>query len=133
MLPDGIRCGWFRQLPDRTEPNHKHPVSDLFDPPIEIRQLGAREGFVFAWGTRGPADAPVQWASQLHDPQNTGNFEVALPVQAGPPDSADDTDAGGKDEVGGCCDARGPGGRAAWVLAPLAVLALARRRSARVV
>jgi hypothetical protein len=92
--------------------------------------VSTREGYLFAWSTRGPADAPVEWASQHHDPQNTGNYEVELPVQEGPPpedDEVADTDDG-KGEPGGCCDSRGPGGRAAWLVVPLSALMLARRR-----
>jgi hypothetical protein len=96
--------------------------------------VSTREGYVFAWGSQGRADVQVEWASQFHDPQNTGNHSLTLPLQAGPPDVEEEPseDGGGK-FTGGCCDSRGPGARAAWLLVPLAVVGLSRRRaSARV-
>jgi MYXO-CTERM domain-containing protein len=71
--------------------------------------VATRAGFLFAWRTRGRADQVVQWSGMAHDPQNTGNYEVALPVQAGP----------------GCGCATGGGARG--TLAALILVALLRR------
>ena len=84
--------------------------------------VSTREGNLFAWHTKGRADQAIGWASIHHDPQNTGNYETPLPVQAGPADVVvDDIDQG-------CCK----GGKASSLLwlAPLGLLAR-RRRSLR--
>ncbi len=93
--------------------------------------VSTREGYVFAWSTRGPADHPVEWANQFHDAANTGNYEVEIPVQAGPPEAPDDTLADGGSKEGGCCknDDTAEGGL--LLLLPLGLLGW-RRRSARV-
>jgi hypothetical protein len=80
--------------------------------------VSTREGNVFAWRTRGPADGEIGWASIHHDPQNSGNYSTPLVAQAGPPRTPDDPE-------GGCCDG---GERAALLwLAPLGLLARRRR------
>lgn len=43
-----------------------------------------RQGYLWAWSTRGRADQVVQWQSIHHDARNTGSYETPLPVQAGP-------------------------------------------------
>ncbi len=78
-----------------------------------------REGWLFAWRTRGPADVAPEWASMFHDPRNTGNYETPLAAQAGPPAEGD--------EPGGCCRNRSKGDTAAFVVLPLLV-GLGRRR-----
>jgi hypothetical protein len=79
-----------------------------------------REGRLFAWRTKGPADQDIGWASIHHDPQNTGNAGTPLMKQVGPPRVADD----GAD---GCCEGGEQG--AVLLLAPLALF-YRRRRSA---
>ncbi len=78
-----------------------------------------REGWLFAWSTAGRADQTVQWSGVHHDPQNTGNYEHALAAQAGPPDA----------EAQGCCAGRS-GEAAAWLVLPVGLLGLRRRRRA---
>ena len=77
-----------------------------------------RDGYVFAWGTPASAASPADWPMNRHDPQNTGNWHTALPVQVGPAASA------GDDGGCGCAGARG----GEWA-AVLALLALRRRRA----
>ena len=78
-----------------------------------------REGTLFAWSTKGRADQDVQWASNRHDAQNTGNYQTRLPKQAGAEENAS-----------GCCKGKSDGG-SAWVVAPLLLLALRGRRPRR--
>ncbi len=98
-----------------------------------------REGYVFAWKTRGPSSGVVQWESFHHDNANTGNYNNPLDqgvlgggkpapdcsLPAAPP--SDTVDAGG-----GCaCDVEGhTGGRGAGalLLAGLGLVLVARRR-----
>jgi hypothetical protein len=87
--------------------------------------VSTREGYVFAWGTRGPADQQVEWASQFHDAANTGNYEVDIPVQAGPPPSVAAAPAG---KNTGCCKDDGTSGSGLFVLLPLGLLGWRRRR-----
>lgn len=83
-----------------------------------------REGQIFAWATQGRADQVVQWSGARHDPQNTGNYTVALPTQAGPPaDSGAPTQTS---EPSGCCKGKESGGLV--LLVPLVTLAARRRR-----
>ena len=84
-----------------------------------------REGWVFAWSTRGPADRPVEWASQFHDAANTGNYETSIPVQVGPPAVPA---AGVPEKTGGCCkdDSTAEGGL--LLLLPLGLFGWGRRR-----
>jgi hypothetical protein len=79
--------------------------------------LTTRDGRLFAWKTRGSASVPPQWAAAHHDAANTGNYDVPLPVQAGPDAAAS----------GGCC---GKGGldETALLVLPLLVFAGRRRR-----
>jgi hypothetical protein len=74
-----------------------------------------REGYLFAWSTRGPADGRVHWRGVHHDSHNTGNYETAIPLQAGPVLT----------EESGCCK----GKRAtAWLALPTLLIGLRRRR-----
>lgn len=82
--------------------------------------VSTREGNLFAWHTQGRADQSIGWAGVHHDPQNTGNHETPLAVQAGPEDVVGE---------GGCCDDdAGKGAAGALVLLPLGFLARKRRR-----
>lgn len=81
--------------------------------------VSTREGNLFAWHTKGRADQAIGWAGIHHDPQNTGNHETPLTVQAGPPEAV---------EEGGCCRDEDSGAATALLLAPLAFLARRRRR-----
>lgn len=74
-----------------------------------------REGYLFAWTTRGPADAKVHWRGVHHDSRNTGNYETAIPTQAGP----------ALTEASGCCKGKRAG---AWLVLPTLLLGLRRRR-----
>ncbi len=40
--------------------------------------VGTRDGFLFAWKTKGSASGPVQWESFHHDNANTGNYGTKL-------------------------------------------------------
>jgi len=91
--------------------------------------VSTREGFVFAWSTDGSADQDVQWASQFHDAQNTGNYHTTLPVQAGPPPTAEDVDAAVGDKDAGCC--KGDDSDAWLLVFPLGLLGLGRRQRKR--
>ena len=88
-----------------------------------------REGYLFAWKTRGPADQPVEWASQFHDAANTGNYEVEIPLQAGPPPAEDPIAADDGDKSSGCCKDDGASEGALLLALPLGLLGLRRRRS----
>ncbi len=79
-----------------------------------------RDGYLFAWRTKGRADQAIEWSGMHHDAQNTGNYETPLPVQAGPEAAAS---AGS-----GCCNRNSS---SAWLLLPLALFTLPRRRRAR--
>ena len=85
--------------------------------------VSTREGMVFVWTTQGRADQTVQWQSQFHDPQNTGNYEMPLVVQTGP---VPEVEENLKAELAGCGCARGSG--AALAFLPLFGLGWARRR-----
>jgi hypothetical protein len=76
-----------------------------------------REGWLFAWATAGSADQKVEWASMHHDSQNTSNYHVPLPVQAGPVAAE------------GCCKTK-KGPEQAWLIGPFILLFLGRRRRA---
>ncbi len=84
-----------------------------------------REGWLWAWSTQGPADEKVEWASQFHDPRNTGSYGEPLPVQAGPVDA--DPDPEPKDKRCGGCSAAAAGGGLLFLL-PLWVLGRRGRR-----
>ncbi|NOY25073.1 MAG: S8 family serine peptidase [Oligoflexia bacterium] len=92
-----------------------------------------RAGIVWAWSTQGRADQVVQWQSEFHDARNTGNYEVALPVQAGPvdSDSPGSSDCGGRAGCGcgGASADSGPGtgSTALLLLLPLGLWGLRRR------
>jgi Subtilase family/FG-GAP-like repeat len=78
----------------------------------------SREGWLYAWTTAGHADQAVQWQSLHHDAQNTGDYHHPLPKQQGPVLVADDES--------GCC--KRDGGDEAWLLLPLGLFGLGRRR-----
>jgi hypothetical protein len=99
-----------------------------------------REGYMYAWHTKGTTSGVVQWESFHHDNQNTGSFAHTLdqgvykrasgPPDCTPPGSIPPT----MYDAGGCtCDlARSSTARSPWLL--LAGLGLAlglRRRRAR--
>ncbi|MDP6932364.1 MAG: FG-GAP-like repeat-containing protein [Myxococcota bacterium] len=80
--------------------------------------VGSREGFLWVWNTLGPADGTIEWPSARHDVRNTGNYEVALPSQAGPP----------AEEISGCCQKRRARRGEAWVWLPVLFGVIGRRR-----
>ena len=87
-----------------------------------------REGYLFAWSTNGPADRPVEWASQFHDAANTGNHAFPIATQAGPAPTVDEGTSGTSKDAG-CCKGE-DGGEAVLLLAlPLGLLGLRRRRN----
>jgi len=88
----------------------------------------SREGYLFAWSTDGPADRPVEWASQFHDAANTGNYEFAIAPQAGPPDAPDADPAEGVSKDAGCCKDDSSSEAGLFFLLPLGLLGLRRRR-----
>ncbi len=88
-----------------------------------------REGWLFAWHTKGRADQAIQWEGFHHDARNTGNFGTALEVRAGPAAPAAKPPA--QKPAGGCgC---GSSGDAATFALLAAVLALAARRRGKLV
>jgi hypothetical protein len=44
----------------------------------------SRDGWVWAWHGHGKADQKIEWEGYHHDARNTGNYDVNLPVRAGP-------------------------------------------------
>lgn len=40
--------------------------------------VGTRNGYLFAWHTRGRADGPIEWESFHHDNANTGDYATKL-------------------------------------------------------
>ncbi|MBX3200033.1 MAG: VCBS repeat-containing protein [Labilithrix sp.] len=109
--------------------------------------VGTRDGWLFAWHTRGTANGAVQWESFHHDNANTGNYatkldqgtteRAATPLEC----PVDDEPADERFEVGGGCACRtagrsglgGPDGDALLASVGLAgaAVVLARRRRAR--
>jgi len=96
-----------------------------------------REGFMFAWHTKGTSSGVVQWESFHHDNQNTGSYGHALDqgvyeLASGPPDcTPPSTTPPPQYDAGGCtCDlARGSSSRApAWFVALGLAVGLVRRR-----
>jgi len=75
----------------------------------------SRNGYLWAWKTKGRADQNVQWESFHHDLQNSGDFATKEIVRKGPVASS------GKS---GCSEA----GVELLPLSGLALLALPRRR-----
>ena len=99
-----------------------------------------REGYMFAWHTKGTASGVVQWESFHHDNQNTGSMAHGLDQgvykrASGPPDcTPPSTVPPPQLDAGGCtCDlARGSSASAlgAWaLLLGLGLLGLRRRVS----
>lgn len=104
--------------------------------------VGTREGYLFAWKTRGRASGPVMWESFHHDNANTGNAATRLQQgtsqRASAPltcDEPPDATPQRFDVSGGCtCRAAAPsaprGGLAGVVVLAGAVVLAARRRRA---
>ena len=83
-----------------------------------------------AWGTDGPADQRVAWQSLHHNAANTGNHEVPIPTQLGPVLVEEADREGwlfGWGTGSGCCSERGEAS-GAWLLAPMSLGLLRRRR-----
>jgi len=59
-----------------------------------------REGYLFAWRTRGRADQEIQWKGFHHDPRNTGNYHTPLPAQPGPSGLCGALPVSGRDLLG---------------------------------
>jgi hypothetical protein len=96
--------------------------------------VGTREGYLFAWHTRGRETGPIHWASFHHDNGNTGNFDLKLDQgtrqKAAAPLSCPDEDGTteGPDEGGcGCRTAKARSGVAGLGVALALLLALRRR------
>jgi MYXO-CTERM domain-containing protein len=101
--------------------------------------VGTRDGYLFAWHTRGRADGPVEWESFHHDNANTGNYatkldqgraqRAAAPIDCSEPVAPTDErfDAGGC----GCKTTPAPAGSAALGAAFAAILGIAARRRKR--
>jgi MYXO-CTERM domain-containing protein len=96
-----------------------------------------RDGWLFAWHTKGRADGSIEWESFHHDNANTGNYATKLdqgrvtraskPIDCTVPVTA----AAEQFDAGGCgCKTTTSRANAAGVVAGLAALgvALARRR-----
>ncbi|MBX3228267.1 MAG: VCBS repeat-containing protein [Labilithrix sp.] len=102
---------------------------------------GTREGWLFAWTTRGTANGKVLWESFRHDNANTGNTKTKLaqgtPERAATPlvcEAPEPEPAASFDVGGGCAcratgPARGSGSIAALALSLLLGLVRRRRRS----
>lgn len=82
--------------------------------------VATRDGYVFAWRTRGVAWGEVQWPTFNHDNRGTGNFHTPLPVVA-PPLIEEDC---------GCASQGASPGSAAVAVLLAGFLAVARRRRA---
>lgn len=101
--------------------------------------VGTREGYLFAWHTRGRAGGPVEWESFHHDNANTGNYATKLeqgraqrapvPIDCSDPvaPTADRFDAGGC----GCKTTPAPAGAGALGAAFAAIAAVIARRRRR--
>lgn len=83
----------------------------------------SRNGYLWAWKTKGRADQKVQWESYHHDLRNTGNAATATIVRAGP-QAALPLPPQTKKKGCGC----GEAGMELMPLAAFAVFALSRRR-----
>jgi MYXO-CTERM domain-containing protein len=102
---------------------------------------GTRDGYLFAWHTRGKSSGPIQWESYHHDNANTGNYAVPLgqgttqrasaPIDCSDPvpPETEHLDAGGC----GCrtTPSRVPSGALAATGLALALAVARRRRRAR--
>ncbi len=82
---------------------------------LDVIQM-TRDGYLFAWCSRGRADLSPDWSGALHDATNSSNMELPQLAQAGP------TEIGG-----GCCSKDGDSEGALLIL-PLLGFALRRRR-----
>ncbi len=102
-----------------------------------------REGFLYAWHTKGRQDGVIQWESFHHDNANTGNYDNKLaqgvleratkPIDCSvppPPPPPPSYNPGGCTLAGGVAKSRSPCGALGW-LAALGSVALARRRRVR--
>jgi hypothetical protein len=98
-----------------------------------------RDGFLYAWRTKGRDDGVVQWESFHHDNANSGDYSKKLdqgtlkkankPLVCAVPEAPKDVtfDAGGCSASGR--ERGGSDGRGAWLLAvALGMLAIRRRR-----
>jgi MYXO-CTERM domain-containing protein len=97
-----------------------------------------REGYMFAWKTKGAPTGVIQWESFHHDNQNTGSYAHALDQgvlkhAAGPPNCAPPAPPPTYDVSGCTCDVTGKSAsQSGLVLTAIAVaLALSRRRQPR--
>jgi MYXO-CTERM domain-containing protein len=93
--------------------------------------VGTRDGYLFAWKTKGRASGAVQWESFHHDNANTGNYGTKLDqgstARATTPLSCpvDETTPSDKFDAGGGCACRTtPGGSSRAAVIALAALAL---------
>lgn len=101
--------------------------------------VGTRNGYLFAWHTRGRADGPVEWESFHHDNANTGNYATKLDQgraqRAATPLDCSDPIAPTEDkfEAGGCGCTTTPAapGNAALAAAMASIAAVIARRRKR--
>ncbi|MBS2029363.1 MAG: VCBS repeat-containing protein [Deltaproteobacteria bacterium] len=85
----------------------------------------SRNGYLWAWKTKGPANGKINWESYHHDLQNTGDYATPLVQRKGPTESPD-AGSGGDTKKKGCgC---GAGGAELLPFAIVSLLGLARRR-----
>ncbi len=100
--------------------------------------VGTRDGYLFAWHTRGRASGPIHWESFHHDNANTGNFDAKLEQgtrqkASGPLTCPADIPPKEGLDAGGCgcrsVPSKVPG--AAGILSLAAAMALVRRRRRR--
>ena len=98
---------------------------------------GTREGYIFAWHTKGREDGVIQWESVHHDNANTGDYGTKLAQgtlkRAGAPIdcSVPAPPVQGSYEAGGCALGMSSGSRGKLVFAAFAALLAAaylRRR-----
>ncbi|MCG3172883.1 MAG: hypothetical protein GMKNLPBB_01054 [Myxococcota bacterium] len=70
-----------------------------------------REGWLFIYKTKGPADGKIEWDSYHHDARNTGNHLTPLPKRKGPAGGGTDggsaADGGAGPDAGPAADAGG--------------------------
>ncbi len=106
-------------------------VGDLDGDGTHDVAVGTRDGWMFAWKTKGKvACATPEWASYGHDLHNTNNYHSPVdPYRKAPACKADDGGDGGDDDDDGCTASTRPGAPTGLALIGLlALLALAWRR-----